>query len=1313
MIEIARPMLLAELWRLSQDGSVFVHGAPGSGKSWLIRQFLIECQRQSRKVLPLVAEDYQIKSAQELSESLGFSEPIPSLMSRMGAHSVLVIDGLDALRGEVSQRAFRELITDVLRRSPTTSVIASIRTYDLQESREFPKLVKPTSSPGAAGLTKLVVDDLNDSELGSIIRTNPQMKALFNNAPVAVRQLLRNPFNLNLAVGLLQEGMDVGEFSKMTSQIQLLGKYWHRRVESTGLGPLRQHLLQDATQKMVESKVLSLPEAEISLPGYNDALQDLLSQEVINKGSTNRVAFGHNILFDYAVARLLLDEVRLTSFIIAEPSRTLFFRPSLTMFFHHLWFTDRALFWRVSRKCDDSHELPERAKVISGVVICEGARSINDLDDLLIVTNGIPSWLFLARTLRAALAVGVLQSKLRQLWLNFLLRLSVQMRLEYVNEVIALLTSAMTVTFSTDRAIIGKASQNVIEWAIAPPNGLSNDQAVELCSVVVGRLLPTVTATYDTAPIATSALIRQILARIGSPRSASKEVFWIAHEISTIARQDPILAKDVYIQMYRYAEESEETTRIGGNAAIGTFTSTKKQDYNTALYGLMSRFAVFLDSSPIDAAEAAIVAVESEIERERVRQDSHAQEITTFRLEGGFIRYRPDFSEIWDGGSSGEYTSLNLLGAALGHAAEASQAIRDKMIDVMITRATLGISWKRLVEAAGRHPEAFYQQVKALLFISRFISAPEVTVAVGELLRESYSRHLVSSEDAVRIEGAITRVGKSRFIRRYERASSIQRRLLSCIRMEDIVSPVLAAKKRRWEASDKHVNKPFHRVTFGAFVPGPDDWLREEGVDSTAPVNALVLQLKNRLATFEGKFLNAMPSVEDCDLIADDFYALHAIVKVSDAAEEILENARGTLIAASKMIAKNPALGPTSRLIREAREVAIEGSVDPSPKFDPKYHGSFDSPGWGAPVPRIEAGQALGQLILNFFADEEIVNTFCSLRGDPVPAVRFQVAHWLPALYKHNLRTKFWDTLFEMLRAEPTHAVMLVLLQAIGQVCGSEPDRALDAVELVMARGLPITNRSEASRALIEVPLALYVVRNIDRARNILRFFEAKISTYSRELLDGIFVASHYLTPAKEAESRVRERAREFFANIIALAKAGLSRGQMDDADPKIVEDCLKILDAAATRIVFAFGLDQHAVSGDDVLSPKERRSLYTEMHPLLRQLADTPGGKTTNPMLPRTAYYLLQLMNGLLSIDPVEVLSLAAAICQAGSIFRFETDVSARDEAIKLVETVLADHRDSLKDSAESVGSLLDIFSKAGWSEAIALTFRLDEAFR
>jgi hypothetical protein len=56
-----------------------------------------------------------------------------------------------------------------------------------------------------------------------------------------------------------------------------------------------------------------------------------------------------------------------------------------------------------------------------------------------------------------------------------------------------------------------------------------------------------------------------------------------------------------------------------------------------------------------------------------------------------------------------------------------------------------------------------------------------------------------------------------------------------------------------------------------------------------------------------------------------------------------------------------------------------------------------------------------------------------------------------------------------------------------------------------------------------------------------------------------------------------------------------------------------------------------------------------------------------------------------------------------------------AIDEVVKLVEHSLAGHKDELKDSsvATALGEILDIFVKAGWPEALQLTFKLDQAVR
>jgi hypothetical protein len=59
--------------------------------------------------------------------------------------------------------------------------------------------------------------------------------------------------------------------------------------------------------------------------------------------------------------------------------------------------------------------------------------------------------------------------------------------------------------------------------------------------------------------------------------------------------------------------------------------------------------------------------------------------------------------------------------------------------------------------------------------------------------------------------------------------------------------------------------------------------------------------------------------------------------------------------------------------------------------------------------------------------------------------------------------------------------------------------------------------------------------------------------------------------------------------------------------------------------------------------------------------------------------------------------------------------DSLAHSEAVKLVEQTVADHREILRDDkiAGAMGSMLDQFIRAGWPEAITLSFKLEDAFR
>ena len=101
--------------------------------------------------------------------------------------------------------------------------------------------------------------------------------------------------------------------------------------------------------------------------------------------------------------------------------------------------------------------------------------------------------------------------------------------------------------------------------------------------------------------------------------------------------------------------------------------------------------------------------------------------------------------------------------------------------------------------------------------------------------------------------------------------------------------------------------------------------------------------------------------------------------------------------------------------------------------------------------------------------------------------------------------------------------------------------------------------------------------------------------------------------------------------------------------------------------------------------------------------------------MASHTAHQLMQTLNVCLSFDPAPVIQFAAAACRAASVMSYHFESDSIEEIVKLVEHVLADHRDVLRESliAKDIGEMLDLFVSAGWPQAMNLTFRLDEAIR
>ncbi len=93
---------------------------------------------------------------------------------------------------------------------------------------------------------------------------------------------------------------------------------------------------------------------------------------------------------------------------------------------------------------------------------------------------------------------------------------------------------------------------------------------------------------------------------------------------------------------------------------------------------------------------------------------------------------------------------------------------------------------------------------------------------------------------------------------------------------------------------------------------------------------------------------------------------------------------------------------------------------------------------------------------------------------------------------------------------------------------------------------------------------------------------------------------------------------------------------------------------------------------------------------------------------------HLMEIFNAVVSAEPVKVLMLASTLLN-GPRLGYEFDQMAITQVVQLTETLLADHREILRDgqNAARLGDIIDVFVSAGWPQATRLVMRLDSAIR
>lgn len=606
-------------------GPVILTGDPGAGKSACFYDLAISAM-ETHDVVVLAADSLDAHSLGQLRDELGLEHEVVDVLRNWPGteRGYLLVDALDAARGERTQKALLDLIDSATRNAERWAVAASIRRFDLRYNLDLQAMFTragPEPSPEFqlqefAQIRHFNVPLLSVAELRQLELLAPRLGATLAAATDELRELVRTPFNLRLLADLVSLDVGTAELEPITTQLQLLDKYWqHRVLRGTG-GDAMEAVLRTACDRMVVSRSMGIDRSTLQTnSSSSESLAELLSRRVLtereNAGGVERevITFSHHVLFDYAVSRLLFRGVESTIVekTLDAPELLLIVRPSYDMHFRHVWASapGRAAFWSLVITFAVSEEMPEIGKIIGPGVAAVQMRCHADFEPLIqalqvetqrrSAAESVLRHLVGARLFNGK-SGGAIPDDRRGVWCKFVRALSNDLRSETAYPLATLLQElCMQPERLSDDQLrdVGIGVRNLSKW-------------MQDCESQDGRLrrfaIEGIVRTFASDPVQSEQLLRDSLTEQRLQSVGFVELPQLADEISSIIDLNPVLARDIYSAAFGFKERSDEPTQLV--SGIMNINSTRRQDYERAHTALIDAFPELLKRAPGEAIDA-------------------------------------------------------------------------------------------------------------------------------------------------------------------------------------------------------------------------------------------------------------------------------------------------------------------------------------------------------------------------------------------------------------------------------------------------------------------------------------------------------------------------------------------------------------------------------------------------------------------------------------------------------------------------------------------------------------------------------------
>jgi hypothetical protein len=1338
-VRIDRPAAVY-LRQVVATGSCLVIGEPGAGKSAALHQLAGELVSQGEDVVYLAVDDLTGQSLGALRQDLGLEHELVEVLEAWTGPGpgILLIDALDVARVQGSAGAYRQVLREVTSREGRWRAVCSIRKFDLRYSADLQQLFaaqqplqapQEFQDPDFTAIRHLNIPALIPAELAQLELQAPALWQLWQAAEPPLQRLLRVPFNLRLAAELLELGLTIGELSPIRTQLELLDRYWQRRVLDVGQqGDANEAVLRRACERMVRGRSLQVARSDLADPAASAALDTLLSAQVLvewqptvsAQPDRQVLAFAHHLLFDYAVAQLLLAGLpgTATRRLRADPELALVVRPSLLLHFHRLWALDpvRARFWDETLGMVADHAVPEIAKLLGPLAAVELAEALSDLEPLsaALDQNSEPAasaFGHLVGALTLSLSTSDWLSPTRAAcWCALAERVSRAPgdRVAYPLRITVLdLCEHRSTLSELDLQRLAAAARRLLEfaWARTPRD-----------AVLVTAGLQAVSRSFAGDPTSADALLRRALQPHQLREHGFEEMPRLTQELAELVRHDSSLVGAIYVAVLSYDESRTDPAPMS-RSRILSLVSNIRQDFDHAKWELGEFFPTFLEQAPIHAIRTLLEALDALAGTE---SDTSEQPLDF----GGIpTAVRDDRGQRWDWDWA-EFARTDPVVKMLDgfqryledRAAQDDRPFLQEAVRVIAGMNRSSTVWKRLLALGAQHPTTLGVLLAPLAWTTPILTGPATGSAARQFVHAVFP--LLDALDRARVEQAILSLPAATVGRDPARIADTRNRLLGGLDQANLTTDAARALRSELDTEAGVADvalSPTGWLPDTAEAPSTDRHLQAVGVDITSEDTQRLLQFIRPVEAF----LEDEPSEQHIMESLRELLAALTASATTQVDPRVSSRAWELASGAASQVAQGSDVSCTDSAVQLVRELLLAASQHPGPTAEDNEDLEADTVLAWTPAPRTNAAGGLMTLgRVPTCADAQLLEAIQRLATDPAPRVRFQVASRLNGLYQ-TARPIMWDLAQHFAHHEPTSGVLQALVGALGRLGRAEPEQTATLLAVIYER----TGGSNVhlDRDCLSVLAAMWAGKGTPEAgRALERAIQEELSAdrlghVLNTLRDGL---THGPTDvADPAADRVRERSFGLVSQLVTRAHETLRELQAtwqtaspSEEDLALARDAASILDVAMNELYFASGAydrQPSTTSSPSAPLPVHER-FYREAHDLLDQMAKV--------QLPSVTHHLVQTLEFFVPLDPRGVfLRIDHAVAEGGQQGGYQLESLAVGTIVALIRRYLADYRTLLHQDADcrrALQRILDSFVAVGWPEARRLTYQLDDIF-